>query len=76
MSLSRTLRRHRGDNLLQGGGGSKDYGFCFICGSGFTREGLIKHFRAFHPNERQPGDDHDERHGKSGKGVVGNSEVS
>ncbi len=76
MSLLRTLRRLRGNLLTRGIDGPKDYGFCFICGSGFTREGLIAHFRAFHPNKRQPGDDYDERHGKGGKGAIRNCEVS
>jgi len=66
MSLERTWRRRRGDLLLKGRDGPKDHGFCFICGYGFTREGLIAHFRAFHPRERQPGDDYDKANGTSG----------
>lgn len=72
MSLERTWRRRRGDTARNLKEGRKDYGFCILCWSGFAREGLIAHFRAFHPLERQPGDDYDERHGKSGKGAIGN----
>lgn len=75
MSLSRTWRRRGGDFSGKARDGPKDHGFCFICGSGFTREGLVSHFEAFHPNERQPGDDYDERYGKGGKGVGGDCEV-
>jgi len=76
MSLSRTLRRHGGYFLKERRAGPKDYGICFLCGLGFTREGLIAHFRAFHPNQRQPGDDYDERNGTGGKGAVRNSEAT
>jgi len=59
MSLERTWRRRRGDFLTKERDGPKNHGFCFICGLGFTREGLIAHFRAFHPRARQPEDDND-----------------
>jgi len=59
MSLARSLRRRSGDFLTKRRNGLKDHGFCFLCGCGFTREGLIAHLRAFHPNERQPEDDND-----------------